>query len=253
MRSRLETLLFALFFLFSGMLIATLIIYFESPEELTVGKYPEREIVSGSSHASVSIVAVSSDGIGIVGKGSVEIKPGKGRVLFSTNPFVEPDTQYSIEVAKEVAEEVTGKALANQDVIYSIEAGRAELIGGPSAGAALCLATIAAIENKKVRSDVAITGTIQPNGSIGHVGAVLEKAQAAGKHGIKVFIVPKGQRNAIVYERKETEKRGPGFVFRRIYYEPKIIDLNEAMFEQYGMEVIEASNIYEAVELALEH
>jgi uncharacterized protein len=253
MRSRFETLLFALFFLFSGMLVATLIIYWEQAEEPAVSGYAGGQFVSSAFHASVSIVAVSSEGIGIVGKGDVEIKPGKGRVLFSTNPFVEPDTQYSIEIAKQVAEDVTGKSLAKQDVIYSIEAGRAELIGGPSAGAALCLATIAAIENKKIREDVAITGTIQPNGSIGHVGAVLEKAQAAGKQGIKLFIVPKGQRNAIVYEKKETEKHGPGFVFRRIYYEPKVIDLNEAMFEQYGMEVIEVSNIYEAMDIALEH
>ncbi|MEM4662683.1 MAG: S16 family serine protease [Candidatus Diapherotrites archaeon] len=204
------------------------------------------------SSAVASIVAVSSDGFGLVGKAIVEIKDGKGRVLFNTNPFVEPDTQYSIEVAKEVAERFTRVSLAEKDLVYSIEAPKAQLIGGPSAGAALCVATIAAIQGKKVRSDVAITGTIQQNGSIGQVGGILEKAQAAGESGFKFFLVPSGQKNVVVYEKKETEQRGKGIIVKKIYYEPKIVDLNELMFEQYGLQVIEVSNIEELASIALE-
>jgi len=254
MENKILPILYALLFLFVGMTFGILLIYPQALNEQTMKKQSTTKIPlsAGEYSASINIVAVSNEGIGVVGKGEVEIKPGKGRVLLNTNPFIEPDTQYSMEIAKEVAESVTGKSLAKQDVIYTIEAGKAQLVGGPSAGAALCIATIAAIEHKKVRSDVAITGTIQPNGSIGQIGAVAEKARAAGEAGMKLFIVPKGQRNAVVYEKKETEKRGPGFVFRRIYYEPKIIDLNEAMFEQYGMQVIEVSNIYEAERFVFE-
>lgn len=253
MENRVILVLYALLFLFVGMTFGILLIYPQAlNEQLSKQSTTKLPLSGGEYSASVNIVAVSNSGMGVVGKGTVEIKPGKGRVLLNTNPFVEPDTQYSIEVAKEVAENVTGKSLRDKDVIYSVSAGEAQLVGGPSAGAALCLATIAAIEHKKVRSDVAITGTIQPNGSIGQIGAVAEKARAAGEAGMKLFLVPKGQRNAVVYEKKETEKRGPGFVFRRIYYEPKVIDLNEAMFEQYGMQVIEVSNIYEAKQLILE-
>ncbi len=252
MKRKIENVLYALLFLFVGMVIGILLIYPQAISEIASSKTTKLPLSAGTYSASVNIVAVSNEGIGVLGKATVEIREGKGRVLFNTNPFVEPDTQYSIEIAKEVAESVTGKSLAHKDIIYSIEAGKAQLVGGPSAGAALCLATIAAIQNKHVRNDVAITGTIQPNGSIGQVGAVLEKARAAAEKGIKLFIVPKGQRKAIVYEKKETEKRGPGFIFKRVYYEPKVIDLNEAMFEQYGMQVVEVSNIYEAAKLAIE-
>ena len=260
MRSKVEITLFALFFLFCGMLAGTIITYWQMPGGQTVVKYVGRHpenvntiATAGSSQASISIVAVSNQGIGVVGTGTVEIRPGQGRVLLNTNPFVEPDTQYSIETARKVAEDVTGKNLVKQDIIYSVEAGNAKLVGGPSAGAALCLATIAAIEHKKIRKDIAITGTIEPDGSIGRIGAVLEKAQAAGKSGKKLFMVPKGQNKAVIYKQKKTEKKGPGFVFERIYYEPEVIDLNKAMYEQYGMQVVEVSNIKEAEKLAFVH
>ena len=252
MGNKVVVVLYGLLFLFIGMIFGIILIYPQALHEYATNQTKKLPLSEGTYEASVNIVAVSNEGIGVVGKGEVEIKPGKGRVLLNTNPFVEPDTQYSIEIAKEVAESVTGKSLAGKDIIYSIEAGEAQLVGGPSAGAALCIATIAAIQHKKVRSDVAITGTIQANGSIGQIGAVAEKARAAGEAGIKLFIVPRGQRKVVVYEKKETEKRGPGFVFRRIYYEPKVIDLNEIMFEQYGMRVLEVGNITEALQLALE-
>jgi len=249
MENKLQLALFALLFIFCGMLLEIAIIYWQMPShaQLVVPKTQSSE-----SSASVAIVAVSDDGTGVVGTATVEIKPGKGRILFNTNPFVEPDTQYSIETAKSVAESVTASELSNKDLIYSITTPQAKLVGGPSAGAALCVATIAAIQGKQVRKDVAITGTIQPNGYIGQVAGLLEKAQAAAEKGFKFFLVPKGQSIVVVYERKESEKKGPGFIFKRIYYEPKQVDLNEAMFEQYGMQVIEIGTIHEAVKLAIE-
>lgn len=249
MQNKLQLALFALLFIFCGMLIGIAVIYLQMPNE-SGHNLPNIQI--GESSASAAIVAVSDSGTGVVGKATVEVRQGKGRVLFNTNPFVEPDTQYSIETAKSVAESVTGLGLSDKDLIYSIETPQAKLVGGPSAGAALCIATIAAISGKNVRKDVAITGTIQPNGYIGQVGGILEKAQAAAEKGFKLFLVPKGQSTVVVYERKETEKKGPGFIFRRVYYEPRQIDLNEAMFEQYGMQVIEVSNIHEAMKIALE-
>ncbi|MCX8190215.1 MAG: hypothetical protein N3F05_03240 [Candidatus Diapherotrites archaeon] len=207
-----------------------------SRNELSKPAFKERS-------AEVPVVAVSSDGQGVICKATVEIADGKGRVLFNTNPFVEPDMQYSIETAKNVAESFAKVSLSQKDVVYSVEAPKALLVGGPSAGAAICVATIAAIEGKSLRSNVAITGTIQSNGSIGHVGGILEKAQAAAENGFKYFLVPKGQKEVIFYERKESEQRGRGFLIKKVYYEPKKVDLNELMYEQYGMQVIEIENI----------
>ena len=64
---------------------------------------------------------------------------------------------------------------------------------GPSAGAALTIATIAALKHDSIRSDVVITGTINADGTIGQIGGVLEKAQAAKDIGAKLFLVPVGQ------------------------------------------------------------
>lgn len=202
--------------------------------------------------AEINIAAVSNTGEGVLSKAVVEIIDGEGRILFNTNPFVEPDTQFSIDVAKNYAEQFTEKSLADKDIIYSIQEMQAKLVGGASAGAALTIATIAAIQGKNVRSDIAITGTILPDGSIGQIVGVMEKAYAAGQKGVKLFLVPAGQANGIVYEQKIEEKKGPGFIFQKIYYVPKQIDLNAIMSEQYGMQVIEVANISEAVKHAIE-
>jgi len=85
------------------------------------------------------------------------------------------DTQYSIRTAKYVAEDIANINASDIDLIYSIET-NASVIEGQSAGAALTIATIAILENKTLKSDVIITGTINPDGSIGSVGAILAKA-----------------------------------------------------------------------------
>ncbi|PIU21672.1 MAG: hypothetical protein COT15_01045 [Candidatus Diapherotrites archaeon CG08_land_8_20_14_0_20_34_12] len=229
---------------FSAMLFAPAKIV----EQQTVLKVIEQ---GTKSEAQVNIVAVSNTGEGLLSKAKVEIIDGQNRILFNTNPFVEPNTQYSIELAKKTAEQITGKSLQNKDIIYSVEETKAKLIGGPSAGAALTIATIAAIEGKKVKTDIAITGTILPNSFIGEVGGILEKATAAGKKGIKIFLVPKGMSKLTVYEKNVEEQKGPGFVMQKVWYTPKLVDLNEAM-KEYGMEVIEVSKIEDAVKYAIE-
>lgn len=245
MNSRFQFILFALLFVLIGITIGIIIYPGIETEETQ-----KMLLHEGTFFSKVNIVAVSSSGIGIISEAEVEIREGKNRALFSINPFVEPDTQYSAETAKLVAEEFTGKSLQGKDVIYTIKAGESRLVGGPSAGAALCLATIAAIEGKEIRNDFTITGTIQENGGIGQIGGVLEKASAAAKTGIKLFLVPKGQSRGIFYEKKTTEKRGKGFIFQRIYYEPVEVDLNKAFFEEYGMQIIEVSSIKEALQHA---
>lgn len=66
-------------------------------------------------------------------------------------------------------------------------------IGGGSGGAAMTIATIAAIEGRNISKGVLITGTIGEYHTIGKVGSVEEKAIAAKEWGAKMFIVPIGQ------------------------------------------------------------
>jgi predicted S18 family serine protease len=203
--------------------------------------------------ASAPVLAVRSiDNAGVMGRVTVEVRPGKGRVLMNTNPFVEPDTQYSAETAVEVAQKYTGKNLKDRDVIISFDI-TGELIGGPSAGAAMTVATIAAIEEKQVREDVAITGTIREDGRIGIVGGIIQKAEAAANNGVKLFLVPERELRLTYYEKQvKTERIAPGFIIQRVNYVPKTLDLNNYTMSQWSMETRGVSTIEDVVEYMLE-
>ncbi|MBI4210829.1 MAG: hypothetical protein HY544_04970 [Candidatus Diapherotrites archaeon] len=202
--------------------------------------------------ASAKIVSVTPDGSGSVNEGDVEIVPGSGRILLSLNPFAEPDTQDSMQTAALVAQRFTGKSLEDKDVIFSVKNTPARLIGGPSAGAAMSVAAIAAIRGENVRADAAITGTINADGTIGQVGGVIEKATAAAEQGLSLFVVPKGQKEVTYYEqREERSQQGRVLVIRR-YYVPRTINLEEMLADQnYGTKIAEAADIGEAVDLLI--
>ncbi len=202
----------------------------------------------GTLTATGSIVAVrSGDEKGALGRVTVEIKKeGKGRVLIDTNPFVEPDTQYSADTAVKMAENLTGKSLANLDVIISFQI-EGTLIGGPSAGAAMATTTVAAIESKKIKPDVVVTGTIEEDGSIGRVGGIFEKANAAFENNATLFLVPEGQSHLVYYERQTQEERIGGFTLIRHYLVPRELNLTEYAKQNWNMTVIEVSTLKEAV------
>lgn len=205
--------------------------------------------------AGANIVGISAEtNKGIVGTAAVELVPGRGRVLISTNPFIEPDTQYSVAIAKAVAENYTGIALDDVDVIVSfdlpIENMEGQVIGGPSAGAAMTVAIVAAAQNKAVRPDIALTGAILPDGTIGTVGGMLEKAQAAGEAGMTLFIVPAGQGEVRYYEKVEERRSMNGFSIVRISYVPRTLSLNDYT-QQWNMTTVEVADIAEAARHAI--
>ncbi len=67
-------------------------------------------------------------------------------------------------------------------------------VGGPSAGLAFTLAVLDQLTEGELTggSKVAVTGTIQADGSVGRVGGVLQKTAAVRDLGVDVFIVPAG-------------------------------------------------------------
>lgn len=71
----------------------------------------------------------------------------------------------------------------------AIDSGR---IGGPSAGLAFTLTILDLLTPGELTggSDVAVTGTISLDGSVGNIGGVAQKAAAARSHGVELFIVP---------------------------------------------------------------
>ncbi|MFA5862799.1 MAG: S16 family serine protease, partial [Candidatus Thermoplasmatota archaeon] len=117
---------------------------------------------------------------------------GSGHVFLDTFPLTEVDMQGSARLAARVAAQVSGKNLNDYDLFFVIRSGSMQ-IGGPSAGATLTVGAIAAMNGWDVRPDVLDTGTIQPDGSIGPVGGIPEKAAAAAQAGIKTFLFPEGE------------------------------------------------------------
>jgi len=193
--------------------------------------------------ASANILAVKSvDNSGVLGKVTVEIYPGKGRVLMNTNPFLEPDTQFSAETAVNVAQDYTEKDLSDKDVIISFDIG-GKLLGGPSAGAAMAIATILELENKTFNEGVTITGTLDENGDIGKVSGIVAKAEATEASGMNLLIVPVGQKTYTIYSE---EKSCEDYLLTKIcrtVTKPEDVDVEEKV----GIRVVEASNIQEAL------
>jgi len=196
-----------------------------------------------TSEVQLYLPAVDSEGNGVVTPLIVEAKPGRGRVLVDVNQLLFwVDTQHSIQVAKKVAEDVTGEDLSNIDLIYVIKT-NASLIEGPSAGAAITIATIAALENKTINKSVMITGTINPDGTIGPVGGIIPKAKAAKDVGAKLFLVPKGQGTQTTYKPVRECEQIAGWTICQIEYREEKVNV----MSQSGISIREVSNITEAL------
>jgi len=146
------------------------------------------------------------------------IVEGSGKVFIETYPLSQIDMQISLRIAKMIACKTSGIYCLDKDFMYSIKAD-APIIAGPSAGAAMTLLTMASLENKKINSEIIITGTISSGGVIGSVGGLKEKISAAANKSLKKVLIPKGELNAT----KISEYRS-----------------------EYNIDIVEMSNIEEA-------
>lgn len=183
---------------------------------------------------------------------TVDIREGRGLVLVNTEIPTGVDFQTSARTAVKVAQSETAVDLSDKDVIFSIKAkgnstaSDLQAVDGPSAGAAmtvLLVAELGASGNTELKQDVLMTGTINPDGTVGPVGGVPEKAVAAGQYGAKIFLVPSGQ---TVYNEQTCEKRQEGpFIYQTCRSEQK--PLSEYTEKNYGMKVIEVKNIKDAL------
>ncbi len=185
---------------------------------------------------SIKIFAVTEDHKGMAAELLMYTIPGTGNAAFITsNSLVGKDTQTTGNIALQLAQKKTGIKLTDKDFIFDIRANASE-VDGPSAGAAMALLSYSMFSEKPLQNGVAVTGTINSDGSIGMVGGVGPKAQAAAKVGVRLFMIPAGEAITGV------DKNGNGFL--------DTVNLLEYGPQSLGMKVVEVSTIDQAIELA---
>ncbi len=195
--------------------------------------YSERKIKA--------VAVVSGENRGVTINITVIVTPGNGKVFVSVTPFTEIDMQGSAQLAALTACDLTGSNFLKHDFFYIIEA-NAPIVGGPSAGAVMTVATIAALKNLSLRKDVFMTGMIYPDGSIGPVGGIPYKLEAAARSHAKIFLIPKGQRIVYVQETKKIQK-GPFILVTTQTKKVDVVDYGKKL----GVKVIEVENINDAL------
>jgi len=165
---------------------------------------------------------------------SVEIVPGRGRVLVQTTPLMGIVFQDAANHAVDLAADRSRTDLTRSDIIFSIQSpdGVSE-IDGPSAGALMTALLLSVMEDFALNESVTVTGTIDENGNIGPVGGILEKAGAAAASGKTLLLLP-AENNNIVESREET---GIFCGLRIARQRPVAVDTGMYIEERYGIRV----------------
>jgi uncharacterized protein len=179
---------------------------------------------------SIEAAAVDAEGKGILSTISVTATPGEGDIFVSITPLTGIDTQHSEKIAVSVAATIAKVDAKKFNLLFKIESS-AEVVDGPSAGAALTLLSYGELTGKKIRNDITITGTIDKEGNVGKIGGVFEKAKAVAEsktHFYKVFMIPRGQR----------VQSG--------------IDIIKYAAEKWKLQVVEVDNVKDAIKNAFE-
>jgi predicted S18 family serine protease len=177
---------------------------------------------------------------------TVAIEPGQGRILVNTTPLMGTTFQDAANTAAYVAAQKTGRSLSASDVIVSIVAeDEVPAVDGGSAGALMTLLMISAIEGRAPASDAILTGTIDQDGSVGAIGGVVYKAQAAKEAGKSLLLLPRENSRLVRYTEQTREYYGHTIVQRL----PEQIDAKEYIESEIGIRVEYVDTIEDVVRL----
>ena len=234
-----------------------IIIFFPSLTRPTLGETNPGQIYEGEqpiTYRNVTVyapaVASTAEGyVGVISTITVTIQNnGNGRVFVDTLPLTQVDMQGSARLAVKVA-----SALVANDVNSDVDPSKydyffvvrtdAPIIGGPSAGAIMTVAAICLLENWTINNETIMTGMINPDGSIGPIGGIPQKIDAAYSVGAKRFLIPKGQ--GTYTEMVTTTESSNGWI--RTVTRPVTHNIAEYAWNNYGIEVVEVAEVNEAV------
>ncbi len=113
-------------------------------------------------------------------------KEGEGTVRF--NETAGSMARDSVHNAASVVRQMTGEDLSSYDVHVNVVGGGD--IDGPSAGAAVLVAIISAINGHPVRQDTAVTGEVSVRGRVRPVGGLYQKVYGARQAGVTRVVIP---------------------------------------------------------------
>jgi hypothetical protein len=105
---------------------------------------------------------------------------------------------------------------------------RSGFIDGPSAGALKTVAVLSLVYGDTLDRGTTMTGTINPDGTVGPVGGIPEKVAAAAEEGLELVLIPVGQRNSTDHDGQLVD----------------VVDLGR----RAGLEVREVDDVYDAYE-----
>jgi len=109
----------------------------------------------------------------------------------------------SVFNAASVLRKVAGIDVSHYDVHVNVIGGG--LIDGPSAGLAVVLAMLSAIQRRPIRQDVAVTGEVSIQGKIKQVGGIAEKMYGAKQAAMRKVIIPRENQHDVPADFKGLE------------------------------------------------
>lgn len=185
----------------------------------------------GTGSLLVNPLFVSTDATGksVGGTNPVTVRIGpssdhKLRVGFTEDEVAGTGDQWQAAgwSAVTVATLLIGAPLTDREVDFDVTG----KIDGPSAGGLMTVATLALMRGDKLLPDITMTGTINPDGTIGPVGGIPYKVDGVLLAHKKRMLIPAGQRNS-------ADASG------------KLVDVVQEG-QRKGVTVTEVDNIYDA-------
>ena len=179
---------------------------------------------------------------------------GSSRVFVDTLPLTQVDMQGSARLAVKVAsaivkDDINSNITPEEFDYFFVIRTSSPVIGGPSAGAVMTLATVSLLENWTIDKNIVMTGMINPDGSIGPIGGIPYKVDAANSVGAKQFLIPKGQ---MIYTETVTETITQNG-WTQIITKPISRNVSEYAKDNYGMDVFEVEDINDVLFYATGH
>lgn len=137
-------------------------------------------------HAPAVILQTNNGTLTII---SLNVTTGNGTVTVTGPLSVAQSTLNSSKAAAMVASSTLGKNYKDYNFSYHIFDSGAN-VSGPSAGTAMTLLALSSLSHKPLLNNFTVTGVINYNGTIGLIGGVYDKIEAAKAHNMKFMMVP---------------------------------------------------------------